>query len=66
MSFIGVHGNALIWYNMCAQGNAEVKYACTYRTPVGMDDLVMSGDGEALTGLWFRGSRDDVARGVVG
>ena len=36
-----------------------------YETPEGFDDLVMCGDGEALTGLWFEGSRDDVheARG---
>ena len=31
-----------------------------YKTPEGFDDLVMCGDGEALTGLWFEGSRDDV------
>ena len=29
-----------------------------YKTPEGFDDLVMCGDGEALTGLWFEGSRD--------
>lgn len=29
-----------------------------YRTPEGFDDLVMVSDGEALTGLWFEGSRD--------
>lgn len=28
-------------------------YFCKYKTPVGCDDLVMSGDDEALTGLWF-------------
>ena len=28
-----------------------------YRTPEGFDDLVMGGDDEALTGLWFAGSR---------
>ena len=26
-----------------------------YKTPDGFDDLVMRGDGEALTGLWFAG-----------
>lgn len=31
----------------------------TYRTPEGFADLAMSGDGAALTGLWFQGSRDD-------
>ena len=30
-----------------------------YKTPEGFDDLVMYGDGEALTGLWFEGLRDD-------
>lgn len=36
-----------------------------YKTPEGFDDLVMRGDGDALTGLWFEGSRDDrrAARG---
>jgi methylated-DNA-[protein]-cysteine S-methyltransferase len=29
-----------------------------YKTPEGFDDLVMCGDDEALTGLWFAGSRD--------
>ena len=36
-----------------------------YKTPEGFDDLVMCGDGEALTGLWFEGSRDDM-RAVSG
>jgi methylated-DNA-[protein]-cysteine S-methyltransferase len=34
-------------------------YIWKYNTPEGFDDLVMCGDGEALTGLWFEGSRDD-------
>ena len=29
-----------------------------YPTPDGFDDLLMSTDGDALTGLWFEGSRD--------
>ena len=29
-----------------------------YPTPEGFDDLLMCTDGEALTGLWFEGSRD--------
>ncbi len=29
-----------------------------YGTPKGFDDLVMSSDGEVLTGLWFKGTRD--------
>ena len=36
----------------------SMKYIWKYKTPEGFDDLVMSGDGEALTGLWFAGSRD--------
>ena len=36
-----------------------MNYICKYKTPDGFDDLVMRGDGEALTGLWFEGSRDD-------
>ena len=31
----------------------------SYKTPNGFDDLVMSSDGEVLTGLWFEGTRDD-------
>ena len=30
-----------------------------YQTPEGFDDLLMSTDGEVLTGLWFAGSRDE-------
>ncbi len=30
-----------------------------YPTPEGFDDLLMSTDGKALTGLWFAGSRDE-------
>ena len=36
-----------------------MNYIWKYKTPEGFDDLVMCGDGEALTGLWFEGSRDD-------
>lgn len=36
-----------------------MKYIQHYRTPQGFDDLVMSSDGEALTDLWFEGSRDE-------
>ena len=35
-----------------------MNYICKYKTPGGFDDLVMCGDDEALTGLWFEGSRD--------
>lgn len=35
-----------------------MKYIWRYETPEGFDDLVMEGDGEALTGLWFENSRD--------
>ena len=34
-------------------------YIWKYKTPEGFCDLVMCGDDEALTGLWFEGSRDD-------
>ena len=34
-------------------------YIWKYETPAEFDDLVMCGDGEALTGLCFEGSRDD-------
>ena len=37
----------------------HMEYIWKYKTPGGFDDLVMCGDGEALTGLWFEGSRDD-------
>ena len=30
----------------------------TYRTPRGFADLIMTSDGEVLTGLWFEGSRN--------
>ena len=33
-----------------------------YKTPEGFDDLVMCADGDALTGLWFDGSRDALRR----
>ena len=29
-----------------------------YQTPEGFDNMLMSTDGEMLTGLWFEGSRD--------
>ena len=42
-----------------------MNYTWKYKTPEEFDDLVMHGDDEALTGLWFAGSRDDMrdARG---
>lgn len=33
-------------------------YKWFYETPDGFDNLIMNGDGEYLTGLWFSGSRD--------
>jgi len=36
-----------------------MNYTWKYKTPEEFDDLVMHGDDEALTGLWFEGSRDD-------
>ena len=32
-------------------------YMCKCKTPQGFDDMWMVSDGEALTGLWFEGSR---------
>ena len=40
-----------------------MKYFWKYKTPEGFDDLVMGGDDESLTGLWFEGTRDAVRRG---
>jgi len=37
-----------------------MNYIWKYKTPEGFDDLVMCGGDEALTGLWFEGSRGDV------
>ena len=34
------------------------RFVAHYRTPKGFDDLLMSSDGAALTGLWFEGSPD--------
>lgn len=33
-------------------------YKYFYKTPKGFSDMWMNSDGEALTGLWFEGSRD--------
>ena len=41
------------------KGKPMRRYIWKYKTPDGFDDLVMCGDDEALTGLWFEGSRDD-------
>ena len=37
---------------------SDEKYIRKYETPEGFNDLWMCGDGEALAGLWFDGSRD--------
>ena len=34
----------------------EIAQICRYQTPKGFADLLMSSDGEVLTGLWFEGS----------
>ena len=34
-----------------------LSFTSLYRTPEGFDNLWMSSDGEALTGLWFEGAR---------
>lgn len=33
-------------------------YKSIYKTPRGFSDIIMNGDEEALTGLWFENSRD--------
>ncbi len=33
-------------------------YKWRYKTPEGFTDLLMNGEGDSLTGLWFEGSRD--------
>lgn len=40
-----------------------MEYTWSYKTPEGFTDIVMRGTDEALTGLWFRGSRDDRRKG---
>ena len=40
-----------------------MEYIWKYKTPEGFDDLVMCGDDESLTGLWFEGPRDAVRCG---
>ncbi len=32
-------------------------FTCSYRTPKAFSDLVLTSDGDVLTGLWFVGSR---------
>ena len=41
-------------------------FECRYETPRGFDDLWMSSDGVALTGLWFEGSRGRALRPADG
>lgn len=36
-----------------------MKYVKRYKTPEGFSDMIMSSDGECLTGLWFVGSSDE-------
>ena len=36
-----------------------MKYKSFYKTPEGFSDMVMISDGEALTNLYFEGSRDE-------
>ncbi len=33
-------------------------YKWVYKTPDGLDDILLNSDGEYLTGLWFFGSKD--------
>ena len=36
-----------------------MEYIWRYQTPEGLSDLLMSSDGESLTGVWFEGSKDE-------
>lgn len=36
----------------------EKIYSCKYKTPDGLDDIIMTSDGEFLTGLYFDNSSD--------
>lgn len=38
---------------------------CMYKTPEGFSNIIMSGDGEALTGLWFEGARGDAKHTIT-
>ncbi len=40
-------------------------FIARYKTPDGFDDIRMSSDGEALTGLWFDGSPDEAKHGLA-
>lgn len=39
-----------------------MSFKCSYKTPDGLDDLVMESDGEVLTGLRFESGRDAAKR----
>lgn len=42
--------------------NKNIRIA-NYKTPAGFDDILMSSDGDVLTGLWFKGSSDEAKHG---
>ena len=42
-----------------------MQYICGYETPVGFDDMMMSSDGEVLTGLWFEHSQDSARHSML-
>ena len=41
-------------------------YNWTYKTHLGFDDIMMTSDGEFLTGLWFVNSSDDLKHSFKG
>ncbi len=41
-------------------------YIWKYKTPQGLDDMLMSSDGEYLTGLWFNRPKEPVRRPAEG
>lgn len=45
-------------------GNGRVQVWWRYGTPAGFDDLCLGSDGEALTGVWFEGTRGGVGERV--
>ena len=55
--------NALIENCRPTMSNRRINRQCRYKTPAGFDDILMSSDGEALTGLWFDRAPDAAKRG---
>lgn len=41
-----------------------MRYKKIYKTPKEFSDMIMTSDGEYLTGLWFEGSKDSTGHGT--